>query len=702
MISTSLFSCTKIRKLFLMHALTAVAVLFPQLACASLPNHLFRVDIRPKRNFTRLAIQLENTAGYTVAQLPGNRIRLVIKNTDGPILKKIRRYSDSNIGGVVLSRRGNDLLATFQIAPGTGWRDISREGVSAITLDFGKTFNQPAAPPLAGREKIWNGIEKLVRDFDPPLKPEIPFLPTDSQILKNILPEDELLSFNAGEAALYKGRLSEAEEIFTLFAGKQTPIRSIALFRLGETYYKLQKYPQALNSFREAEKIWPAFLNFNPGVLFYYGDSVARGGDLRSARTMLAELIARLADKQFAPALLVRLGDILTRQGHAQEALGLYRTVADNFYSSKANRMALLRLNDLNFLKVTPWSYRDLSESYLDLYQQSGDLDLREEALFKHALLESLHGGTSEALRLITMFQKKFPRSIYATVGKNIREVLVTQTYLETEWSNEALALLRFTEEQQEYLSGCIAHPEFLPKVAAAYEEGGRPIEMIRLFASLLDRPWSAPGAAFMYESIAENANLLGDDAMAEKYARLFLKNYPAHPDSRLMLERLGGLYFSQDKYQETKDTLLWLLNKGERAKRTESYYYLGSALWELKQLPSTIKAFDLFFSSQPENLEHLLPDAYYQSAAAHESSGDRKGALRLLEAGIKSPAVQRKDALYYKSGQLAVLEGKKELARGFFDQVAKKSLDPDWQKLARQALESVDIAVARPNGRKK
>src|SRR6185369_4448261 len=152
----------------------------------------------------------------------------------------------------------------------------------------------------AGREKIWSGVEKLLRDFDPPLKSEIPFLPTDRQILKNLLGDSDQQAFMAAEAALYKGHLSEAEEIFTQFAARQTPARSLALYRLGETLYKLQKYPQALAAFRDAERLWPAYLNFNPGVTFCYGDSIARSGDLAAGRMLLGRLIAQLTDKNYA------------------------------------------------------------------------------------------------------------------------------------------------------------------------------------------------------------------------------------------------------------------------------------------------------------------------------------------------------------------------------------------------------------------
>src|SRR6185369_13223600 len=154
--------------------------LVPVAACAYVPNQVYRVDIRPKKDYTHITVRLESPPRYTLTTLPGNRLRLIMQDAAGPLFKKFRRYSDSNIGGLVFSRRGNNLLMTFQVASDVGWRDVSFEGISAITLDVGKKFN-PGPPHLfiAGREKIWNGVEKLVRDFDPPLKPEIPFLPTD-------------------------------------------------------------------------------------------------------------------------------------------------------------------------------------------------------------------------------------------------------------------------------------------------------------------------------------------------------------------------------------------------------------------------------------------------------------------------------------------------------------------------------------------
>ncbi|QEM69892.1 tetratricopeptide repeat protein [Geobacter sp. FeAm09] len=680
-------------------AVCAVAALLPAPAQASIPNRVFRVDIRPKQGYTRIILRLKDNPQFSVVSLPGNRLRLTLQDTDGPLFHKYRRYSDTSIGGLLFSRRGTDLRVTFQAAPGTGWRDATVDGTCAIALDVGKKFT-PAPPRLfiAGRERIWNGVEKLVRDFDPPLKTDIPFVPTDRQILKNILSDSDQQAFMAAEAALYKGPLTEAEDAFTQFAGRQSAVRPLALYRLGETWYKLQKYPQALAAFREAEKIWPAFLTFNPSVTFYYGDSIARSGDLAGARVLLARLIARLADKKYAPTLLVRLADILTRQGHDREALAIYRTVADNFPDNKANQMAQLRLADRDFLRTSPWDYQRLSDLYLNISRQSSDVDMREEALFKHVLLHAIHGEASDALQQVVSFQKRFPRGVYVTVCRTIREVLVAQVYHENNWGKDAPGLIRFVEEHQDYLAACMEAPDFLPNVAKAYDEAGRPIELIKFFSTLLDHQWVGANAPYLYEEIASNADLLGDSVLAEKTLRSFLRKYPTHPRARLMLERLGGVYFLGGKYQEARDTLLWLLNKKEHAQRSESYYYLGRSLWEQKGTVQAGKAMDLYIAAAGRDAKdvHLLPDAYYVAASARLAAGDRKGALRILDAGIKLPDNERNDEFLYKAGEITAQEGKKQVARSYFEQVVKKGKDDDWKRLAQQAIESLDLGSAK------
>ena len=672
--------------------------LLPGSASASTPNHLYRIDIRAQKEFTRLTLRLAEPPEYSLVAIPGNRLRVVLKDTEGVLFKKFRQYSDKNIGGLVLKKRGETLLITFQFSQMAGWRDLSRSDISAITLDVGTPFKPGLANHyLKGREKIWSGVEKLVRDFDPPLKSEIPFSPTDRAILKSFLSDADQNEFIAAEAALYKGRLTEAEELFVRFSARQTQIRSLSLYRLGETWYKLQKYPQALAAFREAEKLWPAYLELNPGVTFCYGDCIARNGELSQARSLLAGLVARLADKAFAPALLVRLGDIFTRQGHDEDGRAIYKNVAVNFKNNKAGIMALMRFADSEFLQSNPWNYRSISAVYLNASLQSGDLNIREEAHFKYVLLESIHGAAGESLKQIMVFQRKFPRGVYGTVVRSMREVLVAEAFRDTNWNKEPAALVRFMDEQHEYLAGCVEQPQFLATVTRAYNEAGRPIELVKLLTALVDRPWATSLAPELYISIVDNAELIGDMVTAESAIKAFMSKFPSDRQARLMNERLGALYFSAEKHQQVKETLLGLLNKGERAQRVESYYQLGRSLWSLRLYAQAAKSMELFLASPSGRDPQLVPDAYFVAGSAKESLGDRKGALKLFEAALKLPDNTRHEEFMYRTGQIRLQEGNTQQAKGIFEQLAKSGKDPDWKRLAQQSLTSLEAKTPLP-----
>ena len=153
------------------------------------------------------------------------------------------------------------------------------------------------------------------------------------------------------------------------------------------------------------------------------------------------------------------------------------------------------------------------------------------------------------------------------------------------------------------------------------------------------------------------------------------------------MMERLGALYFSSDKHQQVNDTMLWLLNKGEKAQKAESYYILGRSLWSLQDLPRAGKAMDLFLSAPGSRDPRLIPDAYFVAASAREASGDRKGALKLLDMALKLPDNKRHDEFLYKAGEINLREGNTAHAKILFEYLSKSGKDADWQKLAQQSL---------------
>lgn len=673
---------------------------------ASVPNQIQRIAVHKRNNFTRIAITFETPPVFKVSQLPGGRVKVQFEDTGGRLFKGLRRYSDTNIGGLLLLPHGSDMVLTFATAAErVGVRTVFLDGLPALAFDIGPMFKPAASQPqlLPGRERIRSGAEKLLKDFDPPMKPEIPFMPTDRRVLKNLLSDDDQKLFLAAEGALYKDKLTAAEDVFSQFAAKESQIRPLALYRLAEAQYRLQKYRQALDTFREAARLWQDFLTFNPSAMFYFGDSIARNGDLPGGRQLLARLIVNHADKVYAPILLVRLADVLERQGSDGNAMAIYTTVANRFGNTKAQQAASLKLADRAFLAATPDTYQPLSAEYGKIAMQASDFDLREEATFKQALLESINGPVDSALDLVLKYQKRFPKGVYGTVVHDMREDLVALTYQGQKWDKDPAGLIRLATDNQEYLARTVNLAGFLPEVTTAFEKAGRPLDLIALYSGLLDRPWlNDDTSAYLTLQVAEQAELLGDTLMTRRVLQGFLLKYPAHAQARWAHERLAALQYAAKELSEVRNNLTWLLNKNEHALFPPSYYYLGRALWDSKDYPRAALAMELYLTAVRGGKEQppLVPDAYYVAASALQNQGNRKKAVALLEQGVKL-VKEHRDQLIYKLGELAMQDGRTSQARQYFEQLVKDGKDPDWQRLARLSLADLDFAPP-PTSKKK
>lgn len=686
-----------------------VLLVAPATGGATIPaNQLQRIELRPRQQYTRVTLKLTTDPRYDVTVLSGNRLRIQLHDTTGRLFKGLRRYSDRNIGGLVVSQRGNDLVVTFAMAPkGVGWRTVHLDGIPAISLDVGPSLESRAPYPMqAGRDRIWSGAEKLLRDFDPPIKPEVPFVPTDRQVLKNLLNDDDQKLFLAAEGALYKGQLTVAEDALVPFAGRTgAAIRPLALYRLAETRYRLQRYSQSLENFREAEQLWPEFLSLNPASMFYYGDSIARNGNLPAGRQLLTRLVVANADKPYAPVLLVRMADVLARQGNELGAEAIYRTAAEMFRDSKARQIALMKLADRDFLRVTPMNYQALTSSYREIAEHVGDFDLREEATFKAMLLTAINAPAKIALDEAVAYQKRFPRGVYATLLRDIREDLVEQSYRQGGWDKDPAGLLALVQANLDYLASALRVDGFLPAVTTSFEKAGRPLDLITLYVGLLEKPWvGEANAPYLYLQVAEQSELLGDTLLAKKMLRNFLTRYPADPQVRLGRERLGALQYLDGEQAEVRSTLLWLLNTGEQANVPISYYYLGRALWHGKNYTQSALAMERYIAIMQAagDKAPLVGDAYYVAGQARQMLGHYQQALQLLGTGLKSVPVERRDQFLYKLGEVSLQDGKPAQARSYFEQLSKEGKDPDWRRLAVQSLQSLALSPPSPSKKQK
>ena len=657
----------------------------------STANVLRRIEVRPHSTATRLIFKLEKPTEYVLTSLPGKRIRLSFPDTMSFQTKKLRTYTDAHIASVRVFRRNNSLNVIVAMKEErSGFRLLAPVQENLFTLDIGPGFSgsgHSSIPP--GREGIWSGTEKMMREFQPPMHSDVPFIPTDGRLLKKILPPEDVKLFQKGEACLYKEKPLEAEEIFRSFMNRETPVRMIAAYRLGEANYMLQKYKQSFLAFREGERLSPEYIVQIPSAIFYYADSMIRNGDYEAGRRLLGRMIVGLAGTSYAVPLLVRLADINAREGREMQAVALYKNVIKNHAGSRAVYHALIRLLDREFFSAGSDSYEPLLQQYKKIYSLGGDAALQEEAFFKAALLQALYGPVAIAVADTAEYEKRYPSGVFVTVARTMREDLLLLRYRELKKRGDCKGMLIIIGENRNYLARCLSEEGFALQVSQCFQSRGMIKDEMTLFVSLVDSEWAASCAPFLYRRIIGDAFELQDYALAEAACRAFLERYPKHEMAWEVRERLGFLCYRKGDMLEVVTMLSWLTGKGSHPWKPESLYYLGKALQIGKNYSGAEKAMTMFLGelkSKGSNSPFEV-DACLVNATVRLARGERTGAMSMYRAGYEIARGELRDTFIYKIAELSGLQGKKDEAKSMLEKLVREGNDPFWKNLAAQKL---------------
>lgn len=657
-------------------------------------NRLSRMEIKSSAFFTRLVFVLEKPVRYSIRHLPEKRIRISLEETRGLALKRYRGFADSRISAVQLSDRGDRLLVTFRVNDGFGRIRVPGDvSTNMLIVDVCGIVSQGSDLSMpVDRERIWSGAGKLIREFDPPLKSDIPFFPTEGTLIRKMLPENDVRLFLRGEEALYKDRATEAEEVFTAFLNRGGLVRAIAAYRLGEAQYLLQKYDAALKSFKEGESLWPDYLLQSPSIVFSYADTLARCGEFERGHRMLERLVVAMADTKYGPLLLVRLGDILARGGREMDARAVYCNVKNCFQGSRAGLLASIRLADRDLFAVNSYNYSKLSSEYRRIHSAASDPGLKDEALFKWALIEAMYGPVDAGVRAVTEYKEKFPAGIFANVARTMHEDLLLSRFHELDKAGDCDGLVRLALDNRASLARCLGEKEFIPKIAACLEKNGRIREELVLFSSLVETAWAGENGAFLSYRIVEDAWIIGDMAMAAGAAKSFLARYLSSAMAWKVRERLGWIQYRNGDLTSAYDTLVPLLSAKGAAPEKETLYCLGKVCEHRKDLARAERAMALFIAASGKaGGSSTAADARLVMASARIARKDLKGAFAAYWAGQEASSGEQREMFIFKVGEVLRLMGRDEEARHHWQQLVREGKDPVWKRLAQNGLDELD-----------
>lgn len=667
------------------------ACALPLRAWGAEENRLRRIEIVPHQGYSRINLFFAHPPDYSMSLVPGE-LRITVKGADSPSFRKWRRVSDPQVSGVLCARRGGTLRVVVPFKPGTsGVQALSCANPAVLSLDVGPAVQRPAAVDIVpGREAVLSGAEQFVREFGVPSRAGLPFAPTDAKLLGRLLSQEDVRLFQQGEGELYREQGNEAAGIFKTFLGPERPVaaQALACFRLGEALQLLERNEEALAAFRQGEALWPGYLEQAPKLMQSYAELRAETGDFPGARLLLARLIEKGVGTGCLPQLVNLLAELTERHGAREAALALYRSVAEHAPGTTASARAALKIADREMFTLSRDRYPLLLRRYRSLYEAPGQFALRDEALFKMALLQALYAPAPQALAAVTSYDRRYPRGLYSTVVKNMREELLLAVYRESSLGKGAgLALLAL--EHRDCLARCFSDPAFAPRLARSFREGGLLTRELELFLQLADRLYAAPAAPFLTARVVEDALFLGRLDVAESAGRRFLDRFPADTRVQRVREQLGRIAYERKEWPEAINLLGFLNLPGKKAELPESDYYLGKALASSGDQKGAEASLTRFVTSAPAGSSFIW-DGYFSLAGARSALGKYAGALAAYEIGARLAPGEKADPFLYKMGELYLSLGLVRQATGAWEQVAARAGGGTWKKLALEALGDV------------
>lgn len=659
----------------------------PGAAWAQEKNRLLRIKVRPHHGFTRINLVFKSAPDFALSR-GTSRVRISVHQADAPSFKKLRSYLDPNVAGIYCSSRQGWLQVTVPTRQAnTGVELIDFVSPNVLSLDIGPALKRPNRADIApGREPILSGVEQFVRDFSTAPPAALPFVPTDLKTLKRFLAEGEVGVFQRAEGALYKEQGSEALELFGYFQAKAPAIKALAGYRSAQALLVMERYDEALKAYRAAETLWPEYPEQAPELLQTLADLKAKTGDYAGGRALLIRLINRMAGTAYSGPLMNRLADLTARHGDAAAALEIYRSVVVHAAGTPAAERARMKLADRELFSISRDRYLELLEKYQAIYAAPSDFSARDEALYKITLMQALYGPAREGLQAAIEYQLRYPRGIFSTIVKKMREELLVPVYRETYAGHRDQPLVQLALDNREYLTRCLSDPEFAPRVAEACRKAGMLAQELSLFGYLVDRSWAAGSAPFMLGRMVEDALALGNLPLAQTSARGFLARFPHDPSTQRMHELLAHIAFEQGDLKQVAQELSFLSQKGRKAQLPESDYYLGKALAAAGDQRGAAQALTRFVAAPPAGTP-FLSDGYLTLAGNRSALKEYPAALGAYREGLKIATGETADHIRYKMGELYLQLKMVREAKAAWEEAVKKNGSGTWGKLSAESL---------------
>lgn len=434
------------------------------------------------------------------------------------------------------------------------------------------------------------------------------------------------------------------------------PIKAQAAYQLLGTSVVLQTQPFSLGnvcSLYYDQKKWPEAANCYQTLTNLVVDKNAKG--LVDYRKNIAEL----KTMEYDPAVIIE---------RLAEAARTYPHMAAGFWAE-------MKKNDLLFLQNKKWAMQAI-ENYQQIAAEATERPLREEALFKEALVHAQLGDATTAIELLQQFLREFLIGDTRITAQALLIELLPGEIKRLVDTGEYVKPLVLAKQNKNLFQNHWIDGTFLADIAEAYSQLGIYDEAQKLYLYLIGiMPFDQKEDFFPPMLLATFNH--GDFALVEDYAAQYTYTYPnGRYAEEVLFYRLQALVADErlhEALQLLPDPLPETRTALELATalyfRTDNYDKCVTVAKKLAQIKKPLSAMETFIYA--ESLFRVGDFAAAESvfAAISQQSDFHAQAL-------------------YRLAELARQQNNEEKALNFYSELVETDKNSLWQQYAERELQ--------------
>ena len=213
------------------------------------------------------------------------------------------------------------------------------------------------------------------------------------------------------------------------------------------------------------------------------------------------------------------------RAGDETSLIDKFSFIATAYPHTKAGLRAEIKRNDLLFLKNKTWGLQ-AAENYGAIAKEAKSRDIREEALFKQALVQALLGEPTVSIKLLQQYLREFLTGDVRISAQALLIDLLPGEIKRLVDNHEYIQPLVLAKQNKEFFQNKWIDSKFLVEIAEAYNRIGIYDEAQKLYLYLIGVMPIGQKEDYFLPMIQATFDH-GDYPLVEDYAAQYTYNYP-------------------------------------------------------------------------------------------------------------------------------------------------------------------------------